>query len=975
MNLKLKKLLSSALAVSVASVMVIPAVTEAADDVITTKYDFGDPANLAEGYVSVSADTAYTDDLGYGLLSLAEVEQRENGSYYDGFIMDEGQKAIVKNGGSGSPATAEDDWVATDTPNKDNDPLYRYGSEIPIIRFAAKIPDDDHRFYDAKVTIVKDDASKEAKANLFSERKHLMLMEEEIPDEGLTYEFSGFVLSAHDKNGGTVDDNMINIVLEGENVGIASIEITTYSQESRGPVLWVFGDSTTTDGTSDLPYFNLRDYTGTGSGLSRYLDKGIAVSNMGQGGLAGNSTRNHVNRALPYMKEGDFAYYSMGHNEDNGVEEAVRYVDTYYEQISEKGVKFLLTSPVERVNNFSNGAYQPGLTAFADAFEEYAAEQVAAGKTDIAYVNLEKETLDWYNALVTANEHNRGENEAKYYFYPGDRTHANDAGSSNWARLFFVAADKVTDATQRAVIDDLLSYTRKIGGSGGSDEPLYDDARAIVSIYDKTTGVLKSTAISDNIIDTSVASGESIDINLSDHNISYNEDTDSYKAFIWDWSSDSSMEPLADSYSGTVSEDPDAPYTISSLTFDNNSVDTLTIVKNYDDPADDSGEIPAAYTVPDEIINAGNPDNGNPAYPDIYTPPAEPLQYPYTITNISLAEGSDGLVFDNVSLRRNMNSLFEDFTYGKVVIEIFDKDADMDTAEPKETIVSNDWLDKTNDSQSSTLDRSLTDFNDDVTFDYATESYRAYVAEVDEENHEIITDPDGNMTILSFTYIADDTPDGDIIFSDDFENCATDPTTNTLIPPEYISLQNQNDDSIETDQGNTYYNYNHISTNNNAQAYRWITMFPDELTEENAQGLLKISFDIRSTLNTRFDLAANNITGYDKSPFTPTNGSFMSVEILNNEDSPSIEVNDTNVYTSESAIDWLNITALLDTVNKQIDLKISSKSDGTVLYEGTSDYLYDTAAGQFKGLLILPHTRDCELSVRQHKLLTACICR
>jgi lysophospholipase L1-like esterase len=858
MNRVAKKMLSAVISFSIiASGAVLPNVVKADTraGTVVTKYDFGDAVNTADGYTAVSADTAYTDAQGYGLLSLEELsDDKEDTTYYDGMDMNKGQKSVVQNGAKQAVVAAEDDWVATKAPNEENNPLYRYGSEVPVIRFAHKIPSDEYRYYDAKVTLVRHDAAEEAKANLFSERKHLMLMEEAIPEEGLVYEFSGYVLSAHDKNGGTIDDNMVSIVAEGENVGIASIEITMYSESERGPVLWVFGDSTTTDGNSGVPYFNLRTYTGTGSGFARYLKSGIAVSNMGQGGLASASTNSHVARAESHMKAGDFAYYSMGHNENDGAAVMIDIIENgvkdkftgYYDRITSKGVKILLTSPVERVNKFEGGEYVQGLKSYADAMKEYVAGKVAAGKTDIAFVDLEAETLAWYNELVTTNEHGKGAEEAKYYFYPGDRTHANDAGSSNWARMFFTAADKVTDPTQRAIINELFTHLRSDNGVAG---------------------------------------------------------------------------------------------------------------------------LPPAYKVPDNIIEAGSADSTNPLYTKTYIPPSDPVQYPYTISKVELKEGAQGLVFDKVSLKRNMYSIFEQegnsFTYGKIVIEIFDKE----TKQVKKTVVSNDWLDITNDSQSSTLDREIASFPDDITYDYGTEGYKAYVLMVDEQNHEIIYDNDGNPTQLSFVYEADETPDGYPLYSEDFESCAKDPTTGALMVPGYIEKQGDaSDPTIETDADNKYFQFMNASTNSNAEANRYIRIFPTALQDdpntpdvnekEEAKGLLKISFDLSASAKSRLYLAGDNINGFSKSPFLPTTGAFMKLD-FNLENDSGISINESTVAYNQKMTDWVNYRILFNTVTKHMDITITKKDDGTVLYKGEYDnYFHADAEEPFKGFFLVGYTRD-----------------
>ena len=72
------------------------------------KFDFG--ADAADGYIGVSADKSFSDDLTYGFIGIKEEDYKlSSGEYMDGFRMLEGQKITLANGSSTRSATLEND--------------------------------------------------------------------------------------------------------------------------------------------------------------------------------------------------------------------------------------------------------------------------------------------------------------------------------------------------------------------------------------------------------------------------------------------------------------------------------------------------------------------------------------------------------------------------------------------------------------------------------------------------------------------------------------------------------------------------------------------------------------------------------------------------------------------------------------------------------------------------------------------------
>ena len=209
-----------------------------------------------------------------------------------------------------------------------------------------------------------------------------------------------------------------------------------------------------------MPFWPLQNYTGVGTGLTKYLPRNIAMVNEGEGGL--NAADNlHYNMVESRIKEGDYLYVEYGHNhKDDGPTGYVNNLDKYYNKCHEVGAKLIIVSPIEHINTFSDGAYQYTLRGFATAGEEYVAGKVFAGATDIAYVDLNKFSLAFYNKIVTDNDNNSG--AIKYYFQTAkgggtDITHPNDAGAEALAYEFMQGARAITDTTQKAVVDGFLT--------------------------------------------------------------------------------------------------------------------------------------------------------------------------------------------------------------------------------------------------------------------------------------------------------------------------------------------------------------------------------------------------------------------------------------------------------------------------------------------------------------------------------------
>ena len=409
------------------------------------KFDMGTAEEAADGYTAVTTDMNYTlnkvGDEQYGFIGTNENDYKLAGGRIDGFNQQQGQviELTAANGAIGSTGA---------------DNFGNAGDKYYPVRFAMKVPDDT--YYRVKATVTTLDPSKPATASLYTERKHPLYTEKTIAaGESLTTEFTVRVTPIYYEKSdpkGTAKDEVVNVALLGENTALASVEI---EQLESAPTLWVIGDSTVTDGGGSLPFTPYAQCTGVGTGLTKYLPKDIAMVNVGEGGLNA-ADNNHFNIAKSRIKAGDYMYVEYGHNHKNdGVEGYKTYLDKYYDACKEVGATLILVGPIDRHNSTQYDAetntWSSTLSGYSNAAKEYVDAKIAAGATDIAFVDLNKPCLDWLTELtakgtVEGTEYTNDIRFTNYYFATEkdgatDGTHPNDAGAENLAYFFFSTAD------------------------------------------------------------------------------------------------------------------------------------------------------------------------------------------------------------------------------------------------------------------------------------------------------------------------------------------------------------------------------------------------------------------------------------------------------------------------------------------------------------------------------------------------------
>ena len=246
------------------------------------KFDFGDSDNVANGYYSVTKDTAYStnttktsDGKKFGLLGTDE-KAYEVGTYIDGIDTQEGQVVVVNSGKKDTVTSATDDFLgAVGGADIKGEPAIE--GDYPI-RFSMDA-ENDH-YYKVKVYVTGLDQTKDAIATVFSERRHPIVTEEKIAaGETKEVEFTATLQNVYIKGRDgakdfTYADDMLNVVAVGDNVAISAIEV---EEVEACPTVWMYTDSTGCDYAALQPFFPLQNYGGTGTFLSKYLPTGVAI--------------------------------------------------------------------------------------------------------------------------------------------------------------------------------------------------------------------------------------------------------------------------------------------------------------------------------------------------------------------------------------------------------------------------------------------------------------------------------------------------------------------------------------------------------------------------------------------------------------------------------------------------------------------------------------------------------------------------
>lgn len=217
------------------------------------------------------------------------------------------------------------------------------------------------------------------------------------------------------------DRKSVDIAVLGDMVRLAGLSI----RQVDCATLYIAGDSTVTDQPAEYPYAPGASYAGWGQMLGYYLckDASVVVSNHAHSGLTVESFRSEGHYAIirSHIKAGDYLFLQFGHNDQKLMHLKAKegYRDgilAYIDETIERGAYPVLVTPLARNSwKADDGTYN-------DLLSEYAEECIRIGKErNIPVIDLHARSMDFIM--------DRGLEDVKPYFYPGDFTHTNDYGA------------------------------------------------------------------------------------------------------------------------------------------------------------------------------------------------------------------------------------------------------------------------------------------------------------------------------------------------------------------------------------------------------------------------------------------------------------------------------------------------------------------------------------------------------------------
>jgi len=471
------------------------------------KFTFG-VGETQDGSIPVPASAVcdvngtYTDTFSYGFLGTTDESYKTDvpsnlpsvPHAIDGFKVVKGQKIVLKNAIDANGVSCVTGPAASEyLPEGASSFEGRYP-----VRFSMRA--DERGYYAVTCTVANASATENADVTLFSERchthaQHLVL----APGETKTFAWSVELAPNFFKTPAKFYyDNAVNVVVVGENAALASLTVVKRPQQTGkvrgsdvadmnvGRTMWLCDDSTGTDQRCDTPYFMLQNYSGVGSGLSRWAPASLSIRNQGEGGLA---TGANTHRTSCLLKPDDYLYVEYGHNESSE-ESYTNNLETYLADANEAGANLVVVSPLERHYSWdsANSKWNRSLQGYAEAGEAWVEAKIAAGATNVAFIDLNKPFADWMNAeIVRINAVNPNvslKNAIDYYFYSAkggkvDATHPNNAGA-DWAAYLVwsnavsrVAAGEAEGATDSQKIQAavLKGITEGVAASVASDIP------------------------------------------------------------------------------------------------------------------------------------------------------------------------------------------------------------------------------------------------------------------------------------------------------------------------------------------------------------------------------------------------------------------------------------------------------------------------------------------------------------------------
>lgn len=419
-------------------------------------FTFG-TANISDG-IAVTEDTPYgrqSNGMTYGFYGVSGAPDVSN-SRTDGYKNTQTDPYTVLKSGEINGKS----YVRADYSEYDETTLANMANGLMPIRFSVEA--EQHKYYTITVTAVNTSSTESTEITLYSEKRHAILAGYTLdPNESVTKTFNVNLESIYYNNVGLVEDTQLNISLIGKNAGLSSVSVKKH--DTMGKTIWMCTDSTGCDQYAEVPYFALRNYSGTGSALAKYINPEIAVSNQGEGGLRADDT-NHFNNAVAHMNKGDYLYVQYGLN-DRDTAAFKTQLEKYYTAAHNKGVRLIIVSPSDRHGSASwdstTKKWKSIAAGFATACSEFVENKISNGADDIAYIDLNTKFIDWMNnteQVILEQRQRLGfgdtaiDTRAMDYYYMADRRsgvdtiHINDYGTDNAAYIVMQEAKRIVEA-------------------------------------------------------------------------------------------------------------------------------------------------------------------------------------------------------------------------------------------------------------------------------------------------------------------------------------------------------------------------------------------------------------------------------------------------------------------------------------------------------------------------------------------------
>lgn len=218
-------------------------------------------------------------------------------------------------------------------------------------------------------------------------------------------------------------DTTVDVTILAANPRISGLTV----EEINCPTIYVAGDSTVTDQPADYPYYPGTSYCGWGQMLPAYFNTKLAVSNHSHSGLTTDSFRKEGHYAVieQYSKPGDYVFFQFGHNDQKLPELQAKggyqtNLKRYIKETQAKGAYPVLVTPIAR------NTWRLRDQTYLDLLEEFAAVCLELGSAyDIPVLDLHAHSMKYVLE--------KGLQDAKPIFFPGDYTHTNDFGAYQMA--------------------------------------------------------------------------------------------------------------------------------------------------------------------------------------------------------------------------------------------------------------------------------------------------------------------------------------------------------------------------------------------------------------------------------------------------------------------------------------------------------------------------------------------------------------